>query len=873
LARYRRAAGLKATSMAFSFWDVGAGLGQYLTDVDRTRMARQGLPVLGHDAGRDLFARAWDSGRPALVPIRVDAAALRARTDVVPALLRGLAPQTRRVAAAAEDGQATLTRRLAELSPSARHEHLLDLVRTQVALVLGHAAQADVEPSRAFQELGFDSLAATELRNKLNAVTGLRLPATLVFDQPSALAVAHYLGERFGGESAATAVTAVTRVAADDPVVIVGMACRYPGDVSSPEDLWRLLEGGVDTVSDLPSGRGWDIENLYDPEPGIRGKSYTRKGSFLSDAAAFDATFFGISPREAPYLDPQQRILLESSWEALERAGIDPATLKGSQTGVFTGVMYHDYGQNVIPASTSGGSLVSGRLSYTFGFEGPAVTVDTACSSSLVALHLAVQSLASGECSLAVAGGATVLATPGVFVEFSRQKGLSVDGRCKSFAASADGVGWSEGAGVLLLERMSDARRNGHPILAVVRGSAVNQDGASNGLTAPNGPSQQRVITAALANAGLAPHLIDAVEAHGTGTTLGDPIEAQALLATYGQHREEPLLLGSIKSNIGHAQAAAGVAGVIKMVLAMQHGILPRTLHVDDPSPHVDWTQGSAELLTEARSWPETGRPRRAAVSAFGISGTNAHVVIEQVEPPEQPEPGETRRILPWLVSARSGEALRAQAARLREHAADLHPADVGLSLAAHRQSFPQRAVVVALDRAGLLAGLDAVAAGEPAAAVITGTPTGGKSAFLFSGQGSQRLGMGRELYQRYPVFAAAYDEIGALLDLSAVWGADADVLNQTVHAQAGLFAVEVALFRLLESWGMRPDFLVGHSIGEVAAAHVAGVFSLQDACSLVAARGRLMQALPAGGAMVAIQATEEEVLPQLSDGVSIAAV
>ncbi|MCQ8195441.1 type I polyketide synthase, partial [Streptomyces rugosispiralis] len=921
LAAQRRARGLSAVSIAWGFWEERSELTQHLSADDLARAHAVPMPT---SQALDLFDAALAADEPMVLAAPLNPQAWSDAGHLPPVLRDLVRPRIRRAAEAtdAPESASALGHRLAAVDRSEWDQVVRELVRNHIAAVLRHASAESVDTSRTFQEIGFDSLTAVELRNRISAATGVRLPATAVFDYPTPQALAEYLlAEVLGKDIGAAATPVGTALVADDPIVIVGMSCRYPGGVTSPEALWDLVRSDGDAISVLPADRGWDLDGLYDPDPDRTGTSYARSGGFVYDAAEFDAAFFGISPREATAMDPQQRLLLETSWEAFERAGIPATSVKGERIGVFTGVMHHDYltRLSTTPDAVEGylgtgaaAGVASGRVAYTFGLEGPAVTVDTACSSSLVALHLAVQALRLGECSLALAGGVTVMSTPTVFVEFSRQRGLAPDGRCKAFAGAADGTGFAEGIGMLLVERLSDARRNGHPVLAVVRGSAVNQDGASNGLTAPNGPSQQRVIRQALASAGLSVVDVDAVEAHGTGTTLGDPIEAQALLATYGQDRDpdRPLWLGSIKSNIGHTQAAAGVAGVIKMVMAMRHGVLPQSLHIDEPTPHVDWSTGAVELLSEQTAWPEAGRPRRAGVSSFGISGTNAHLILEQAPPPtaaERPgdpepalaEPGDAEpgavgpgdaepgavgpgAVVPWIVSGRDRHALRAQAERLRAYVVS-HPdrsvADIGFSLLTSRAVLEHRAVVLGGDHAELLAGLTALARDEPAPGVVEALDAaepGRKVVFVFPGQGAQWAGMALELLESSPVFARRMGECSDALAPLVEWSlpdvlADERALARVDVVQPVLWAVMVSLAELWRSYGVVPSAVVGHSQGEIAAACVAGGLSLADGARVVVLRGKALLALSGRGGMVSVPVPADRLRDR--PGVSIAAV
>ncbi|WP_433789719.1 type I polyketide synthase [Actinoplanes sp. CA-252034] len=874
LAEQRRARGLTMTAIAWGAW-AESGMASAEVGAD---LRRRGIVALPPEPAIEAMRRAIAQDDTTICVVDVDWPRFTELfTAERPRPLIGDIPAVRDALTSPDEPGDTgsgLTARLAGLGAAERERVALEFVRSAAAAVLGHACTDEIPPRRPFRELGFDSLTAVDLRNRLRAESGIALPATVVFDHPNAAALAAHLLTRALPAAATTTVTVTGSVATlDEPIAITAMSCRFPGGAESPEELWRLVADGVDAMSPFPTDRGWYLGDLVNSDSSVRGTTYTSEGGFLRDVAGFDARLFGITPREAVAMDPQQRLLLECSWEALERAGLDPTGLRGSRTGMFAGTNGSDYlwSMGVFPSALEGhlgtgnaASVLSGRISYTFGLEGPAMTVDTGCSSSLVALHLAVQALRQGECELALVGGVTVMSTPGPFVEFSRKGGLAADGRCKSFAAAADGTGWSEGVGVLVVERLSDAQRAGRPVLAVVRGSAVNSDGASNGLTAPNGTSQQKVIRQALANARLTTDDIDAVEAHGTGTTLGDPIEANALLATYGAGRTgEPVRLGSIKSNLGHTQAAAGMAGLIKMVQAIRNGLLPKTLHVDEPSPHIDWQLGGVELLTEAMPWPETGRPRRAGVSAFGVSGTNAHVIVEQApSSSELPAPASgVAGPVPLLLSGADTAGLRARAASVAGHEASL--ADLGATLAA-RGALPVRAV--AWDAESL------------ATLPVSGTVLGDSPVFVYPGQGGQWLHMTVGLLDD-PAFADRLRECDAALrplvgfSVEEVLCGGDDWLTKVHIVQPVLWAVGVALTAWWQSFGVTPAAVIGHSQGEVVAAVVAGALSVEDGARVVAARSQALVDLDGTGGMASIAAGPGTVEGWLRDGITIAAV
>ncbi|MFD9937811.1 SDR family NAD(P)-dependent oxidoreductase, partial [Streptomyces massasporeus] len=901
LAQHRAASGLPGHSLAWGPWDLrdSSAMMSDVGDSDLARIARTGLVLLPAQDGLVLFDAALASTEAATVPVQWDFRQLKARAAAgdLPPVLRRLGGTVRRTAAggAVAAGDSALRGRLAALSAADAERTLAGLVCEHAAAVLGHTGAQAVRDDSVFKVLGFDSLTAVDLRNRLSVVTGLNLPATLVFDYPTPQVLARYLAEELlGGRGEAPAVVPAAVADGDDPVVIVGMACRYPGGITDPDGLWDLVAEGRDGIAAFPTDRGWVAGD---------GADYTRQGGFLAGAAEFDPAFFGISAREALAMDPQQRLLLETTWETLERAGIEPGALRGTSVGVFVGGASTGYGTeaDLARAGVEGhmmtgvsSSVMSGRLAYVFGLEGPAVTVDTACSSSLVALHLAAQAVRSGECSLALVGGVQVMVTPSVFDEFDKQKGLAPNARCKPYADAADGTGFSEGVGMLLVERLSQARAQGHPVLAVVRGTAVNSDGASNGLTAPNGPSQQRVIRQALAGAGLMPGDVDVVEGHGTGTRLGDPIEAQALLATYGRDRpqDRPLYLGSIKSNIGHTQSAAGVAGIIKMVQAMRHGVLPKTLHVDRPTSHVDWSSGAIRLLTEALPWQSEDRPRRAAVSSFGVSGTNAHVLLEQAPPAPGPAPQTAAPcgVLPWVLSARSAGALRAQAERLLGYVdghEEVSAARVAGALAAGRAAFEHRAVVVGAGRGELRERLAALAAGQPVPGVVQGTATvPERTVFVFSGQGSQWHAMGREMLERSPAFEESVAACDAAFAPVTGWSVRellrgelpaADYpLERIDIAQPALFTMFVSLAAVWRELGVQPDAVVGHSQGEVAAAVVAGALTLQEGARIIALRSRALHREGGGGEMAFVELPLAELRERIAgygERIAVAAV
>ncbi|WP_436844163.1 type I polyketide synthase [Streptomyces subrutilus] len=910
LAAHRRADGLPATSLSWGLWQqAGQGLTATLGQAELARMRRHGVAALSEAQGLAALDAALASGRPHMVPVRLELTSLQRELDgggTVPALFRGLLRARRQRAGQSAGTPTGLRDQLAAQPEAERLPSLVRLVQREAAVVLGVATAEGIGAQQVLKELGIDSLMAVELRRRLSAETGVTLPSTLAFDYPTPTAIAGLLLDKLDLTTAKpkakpnTHRHAAPAAAADDPIAVVSMACRLPGGIDTPEGFWDLLASGGDAVGGLPSR--WDGLGVYDPDPEAVGKSYAREGGFIQDIERFDASFFGISRREALSMDPQQRLVLETSWEALERAGIRPDSLNESRTGVYLGAMTSDYGHmghdlDALDGYTSTGyasSVVSGRVSYALGLQGPAVTVDTACSSSLVALHLAAGALRQGECELALVGGVTVMNSPALFVEFSRLKGMAPDGRCKSFSAQADGAGWAEGVGILVLKRLSAAERDGDDVLAVIRGSAVNQDGRSQGLTAPNGPSQQRVVQEALEAARLTPADIDAIEAHGTGTSLGDPIEAGALAEVFGPDRaaDRPVYLGSSKSNIGHAQAAAGVVGVMKMILALQHETLPKTLYVEEPSPHIAWDGSGLQLLNEARPWERGARrPRRAGVSSFGLSGTNAHVIVEE-PPAATPAPvvaAAADAPLPVVVSGRDEAALREQAGRWADWLSvrtRVPLSDVATTAARHRSHFESRASVVAADSEGLVEALRALAAGDPHDAVVTGAASErGKVVFVYPGQGSQWVGMGRELLASNAVFAETVDACDAALRPFTGWSVrevlageegDHPPFDRVDVVQPALFAMGVGLSAVWRSLGVEPSAVVGHSQGEVVAAVVSGALTLEQGSQIVAQRSQAVLACAGQGGMALIERPLTEVegfLAPYGDALSVAAV
>ncbi|XXX73393.1 SDR family NAD(P)-dependent oxidoreductase [Sorangium sp. So ce134] len=898
LAQQRRAEGLPAHSLNWGPWADG-GMAETLDALRRTRLIRQGIGWLSPAEGLASLAQALSRPEAQLCVLPLELRALRgALGSTAPPLWRALLPpRSSRASAVAARSWAE---RLLALAPEARLAEVQAAVRAEVARVLGLGAAADFSPERPLQELGFDSLMAVQLRNALAARLGRRLPATLVFDYPTVAALARHLLDQLQPAATKRAAALPTAPAPrDEPIAIVGIGCRYPGGVRDPESFWRLLEQGVDAIGEVPKER-WDIDAYYDPDPAALGKMTTRCGGFLEGVDQFDPSFFGISPREATKIDPQHRLLLEVTWEALERAGQTAEQLLSSDTGVFVGLMYHDYellnagALDRLDGYTGSGnaaSVASGRISYLLGLKGPSLTLDTACSSSLVAIHLACQSLRSGDCSMALAGGVTLMLTPAVHVEFSRLRGLAADGRCKTFDASADGVAWSEGCGVVVLKRLSDAERDGDPILATIRGSAVNQDGRSNGMSAPNGPSQEAVIRRALAQAGVAPSAVRYVEAHGTGTPLGDPIEVQALSAVLREGRAEdrPVVIGSAKTNFGHSQAAAGAAGLIKVVLALQHGSIPKSLHFRAPNPHIPWEQLPVKVASETVPWPANGAPRIAGVSSFGFSGTNAHVVLEEAPRSATTAPEVETPSLVLPLSAKSPAALSALGEAYRAFLSQDGPwplVDIAYTASARRTHHAHRLAVVGRSREELAASLEAFGRGEARAGVVQGEARPGAQAkvvFVYPGQGSQWAGMGRRLIEQEPVFRRAMEACDEAVRAEAGFslleeiGAEASrsQLDRIDIVQPALFAMGVALSALWRSWGVEPSAVVGHSMGEVAAAHVAGALTLRQAVQIICRRSRLLRRLRGRGAMALLElslAEAEGVLRGHEDRLSVAA-